>query len=145
MPYRSACTFSSFLNFGTSSRCIVTFTSLLLYPLGKVYVNICKLLQKLLFFNTQIKYRVGQTQLGSFWSLITNQSNNTRENGKVPIVVDRWQLYYLLPHIIIFSHSVYYVLLLRILYSVLLMYDCLRIVNCLFNTSTGHKPSCSWY
>jgi hypothetical protein len=29
-------------------------------------------------------YRVGQTQLGSFWSLITNQSNNTRENGKVP-------------------------------------------------------------
>jgi hypothetical protein len=36
-------------------------------------------------------YRVGQTQLGSFWSLITNQSNNTRENGKVPFVVDRWQ------------------------------------------------------
>jgi hypothetical protein len=28
-------------------------------------------------------YRVGQTQLGSFSSLITNQSNNTRENGKV--------------------------------------------------------------
>jgi hypothetical protein len=25
-----------------------------------------------------------QTQLGSFLSLITNQSNNTRENGKVP-------------------------------------------------------------
>jgi hypothetical protein len=37
-------------------------------------------------------YRVGQTQLGSFWSLITNQCNNTRENGKVPFVVDRWQL-----------------------------------------------------
>jgi hypothetical protein len=37
-------------------------------------------------------YRVGQTQLGSFWSSITNQSNNTRENGKVPFVVDRWQL-----------------------------------------------------
>jgi hypothetical protein len=37
-------------------------------------------------------YSVGQTQLGSFWSLITNQSNNTRENGKVPFVVDRWQL-----------------------------------------------------
>jgi hypothetical protein len=29
-------------------------------------------------------YRVGQTQLGSFWSLKTNQTNNTRENGKVP-------------------------------------------------------------
>jgi hypothetical protein len=29
-------------------------------------------------------YRVGQTQLGSFLSLIINQSNNTRENGKVP-------------------------------------------------------------
>jgi hypothetical protein len=29
---------------------------------------------------------VGQTQLGSFWSLMTNQSNNTRENGKVPFV-----------------------------------------------------------
>jgi hypothetical protein len=38
-----------------------------------------------------ILYRVGQTQLGSFWSLITNPSNNTRENGKVPFVVDRWQ------------------------------------------------------
>jgi hypothetical protein len=35
---------------------------------------------------------VGQTQLGSFLSLTTNQSNNTRENGKVPFVVDRWQL-----------------------------------------------------
>jgi hypothetical protein len=35
---------------------------------------------------------VGQTQLGSFWSLITNQSNNTRENGKVHFVVDIWQL-----------------------------------------------------
>jgi hypothetical protein len=35
-------------------------------------------------------YRVGQTQLGSFWPLITNQSNNTRENGKVPFVVDIW-------------------------------------------------------
>jgi hypothetical protein len=34
-------------------------------------------------------YRVGQTQLGSFWPLITNHSNNTRENGKVPFVVDR--------------------------------------------------------
>jgi hypothetical protein len=33
-----------------------------------------------------------QTQLGSFWSIITNQSNNTRQNGKVPFVVDRWQL-----------------------------------------------------
>jgi hypothetical protein len=31
-------------------------------------------------------YRVGQTQLGSFSSFITNQSNNTRENGKVPFV-----------------------------------------------------------
>jgi hypothetical protein len=30
--------------------------------------------------------RVCQTQLGSFWSLITDQSNNTRENGKVPFV-----------------------------------------------------------
>jgi hypothetical protein len=39
-----------------------------------------------------LNYRVGQTQLGSFWSLITNQSNNTRENGKVPFVVDRWLL-----------------------------------------------------
>jgi hypothetical protein len=39
-----------------------------------------------------VSYRVGQTQLGSFWSLITNQSNNTRENGKVPFVFDRWQL-----------------------------------------------------
>jgi hypothetical protein len=37
-------------------------------------------------------YSVGQTQLGSFSSLITNQSNNTRENGKIPLVVDRWQL-----------------------------------------------------
>jgi hypothetical protein len=37
-------------------------------------------------------YRVGQTQLGRFWSLIANQSNNTRENGEVPFVVDRWQL-----------------------------------------------------
>jgi hypothetical protein len=37
-------------------------------------------------------YRVGQTQLGNFLSLITNQSNNTRENGKVPFVVDGWQL-----------------------------------------------------
>jgi hypothetical protein len=36
--------------------------------------------------------RVRKNQLGSFWSLITNQSNNTRENGKVPFVVDRWQL-----------------------------------------------------
>jgi hypothetical protein len=34
---------------------------------------------------------VGQTQLGNFLSSITNQSNNTRENGKVPFVVDRWQ------------------------------------------------------
>jgi hypothetical protein len=33
---------------------------------------------------------VGQTQLGSFLSLITNQSNNTRENGKAPFVVDRF-------------------------------------------------------
>jgi hypothetical protein len=31
-------------------------------------------------------YRVGQTQLGSSWSLTTNQSNNTGENGKVPFV-----------------------------------------------------------
>jgi hypothetical protein len=38
----------------------------------------------------EVKYRVAQTQLGSFWSLITNQSNNTRENGKVPFVDDRW-------------------------------------------------------
>jgi hypothetical protein len=38
-------------------------------------------------------YRVGQTQLGSFCSLITNQSNNTGENGKVPFVVDRCLLY----------------------------------------------------
>jgi hypothetical protein len=38
-------------------------------------------------------YRVGQTQLGSFWLLITNQSNNTRDNGKVPFVVDRLQHY----------------------------------------------------
>jgi hypothetical protein len=36
-------------------------------------------------------YRVGQTQLGSFWSLITNQSNNTRENGKVPAAIYRQQ------------------------------------------------------
>jgi hypothetical protein len=42
--------------------------------------------------NETVKYRVGQTQLGSFWSLITNQSNNTQENGKVHFVVDRWQL-----------------------------------------------------
>jgi hypothetical protein len=33
--------------------------------------------------NFSFKYRVGQTQLGSFWSLITNQSNNTWENGIV--------------------------------------------------------------
>jgi hypothetical protein len=42
--------------------------------------------------HSEFLYRVGQTQLGRFWSLITNQSNNTRENGKVPFVVDRWQL-----------------------------------------------------
>jgi hypothetical protein len=32
-----------------------------------------------------------QTQ-AVFLSLITNQSNNTRENGKLPFVVDKWQL-----------------------------------------------------
>jgi hypothetical protein len=46
----------------------------------------------LFYFTFTLKYRVGQTQLSSFWSLITSQSNNTRENGKVPFVVDRWQL-----------------------------------------------------
>jgi hypothetical protein len=55
-------------------------------------VNIAlKILVQTLHILPQI-YRVGQTQLGSFWSLITNQSNNTQENGKVPFVVDRWQL-----------------------------------------------------
>jgi hypothetical protein len=34
---------------------------------------------------------VGQTQLGSFLSLITNQSNNTRANRKLPFVVGRLQ------------------------------------------------------
>jgi hypothetical protein len=44
-----------------------------------------------LLTSTSFIYRVGQTQLGSIWSLIINQSNYTRENGKVPFVADRWQ------------------------------------------------------
>jgi hypothetical protein len=38
-----------------------------------------------------------------------------------------------------FSPSVYSVLLLHIMYFVIRMYYCLRIVHCLCNTATGHK------
>jgi hypothetical protein len=53
-------------------------------------------------------------------------------------------MYYLLPNVLMFSHSVYSVLLLRILYSVLLTYYYLRIVRCLRYTDTGYKPNSSW-
>jgi hypothetical protein len=46
-------------------------------------------------------------------------------------------------YVLMFSHSVYSVLLLLILYSVLLMCYCLRIVHCLCNTATGHRPNCN--
>jgi hypothetical protein len=52
-------------------------------------------------------------------------------------------MYYLIPYVLMFLHSVHTVLL-CILYSVLLMYYCLRIVHCLCNTATGHKPNYSW-
>jgi hypothetical protein len=41
-----------------------------------------------------------------------------------PGSISRFLMYYLFPYVLIFSHSVYSVLLLRILYSVLLMYCC---------------------
>jgi hypothetical protein len=47
--------------------------------------------------------------------------------------------------ILMFPHSVYSALLLHTLYSVQLMYYCLRIVHCLRNAATGHKPNCSLY
>jgi hypothetical protein len=52
---------------------------------------------------------------------------------------------YLLPYVwvLTFLHSVHPALMLRILYSALLMYYCLRIFRCLYNTTTGHKPNCS--
>jgi hypothetical protein len=53
-------------------------------------------------------------------------------------------MYYLLPYVLMSLHSVHSVLLLLILYSVLLMYYCLRIVNFLCRTATGHRPNCSW-
>jgi hypothetical protein len=53
-------------------------------------------------------------------------------------------MYYLILYVLMFLHSVHSVLMLRILYSVLLMYYCLRIVHCLCNTVTEHRPNCSW-
>jgi hypothetical protein len=54
-------------------------------------------------------------------------------------------MYYLLPYVLMFFfNSVHSVLLLLILYSVLLMYYCLRIVHVLCNTATGHRPNCGW-
>jgi hypothetical protein len=44
---------------------------------------------KYLLLSIDCSYRLNRQ---FFLSLITNQSNNTRENGKVPFVVDRWQL-----------------------------------------------------
>jgi hypothetical protein len=50
--------------------------------------------------------------------------------------------YVLLPHVLRFLHSVHSVLILRILYSVLLMYSyyCLRIVHCLVTLPPGIGP-----
>jgi hypothetical protein len=46
--------------------------------------------QKITYFRVEgwdpWNIQVGQTQLGSFWSLMTNQSNNTRENGKAAAI-----------------------------------------------------------
>jgi hypothetical protein len=56
-----------------------------------LFISFYALLNNASSIEGYVTYRMGQTQLGSFWSLITNQSNNTRENGKVPVVVDRWQ------------------------------------------------------
>jgi hypothetical protein len=53
-------------------------------------------------------------------------------------------MYYLLPYVLMFLHSVHSALMLRILYSLLHMYYCLRIVHCLCNTATGHRPNCGW-
>jgi hypothetical protein len=59
---------------------------MLKYNISQLCVHLFTLCEDYLFLENDELYRVGQTQLGSFLSLITNQSNNTRENGKVPFV-----------------------------------------------------------
>jgi hypothetical protein len=71
---------------------VCTFTIYILYFTDLPYPYIYIYIYIYTRYNTEVTNRVGRTQLGSFCWLITNQSNNTRENGKVPFVVDRWQL-----------------------------------------------------
>jgi hypothetical protein len=49
-------------------------------------------------------------------------------------------MYNLLPYVLMFLHSVHTVLILRILYSVLLMYYCLRIVHFYVTLPPGIDP-----